>query len=206
MASIRLPYFLSLPETEGPWPGLVVVHEGNGITPQLLRLCQRLAGEGYAAIAPDLYFRSGGTEAADYATLMGALDPDVVLADIEASADTLRAAGAARLGVTGFCMGGRFTWHTALHGHGFAAAVGFYGSGIASDLGEPTCPTLLFFGGRDPYISADEIERVAAHHPSTIVYPEAGHGFMRDHSGDYHEASATDAWARALAFFGEHLR
>jgi carboxymethylenebutenolidase len=182
--SVRLPYFLALPETEGPWPGLVVIHEGNGITPQLLRLCQRLAGEGYAAIAPDLYFRSGGTESADFATLMGALTPHVVLADVEASAGILREAGAVRIGVTGFCMGGRFTWHTALHGHGFGAAVGFYGSGIGSDLGQPNCPTLLFFGGKDPYIPADEIERVAAHHPDTIVYPEAGHGFMRDHSDD----------------------
>jgi carboxymethylenebutenolidase len=206
MAPIALPYFLALPEGKGPWPGLVVIHEGGGISPQLLRVCQRLAGEGYATIAPDLFFRSGGTDAADFATLMGALVPDEILADVHASADTLRALGAERIGVTGFCMGGRYTWYTAVHGHGFAAAVGFYGSGIADDPGEPRCPTLLFFGGQDPYIPPAEIERVTARHADTIVYPEAGHGFMRDRSDNYHEKSATDAWTRTLAFFAEHLR
>jgi carboxymethylenebutenolidase len=206
MPPIALPYFVSLPESGGPWPGIVVIHEGGGISPQLLRLCQRLAAEGYATIAPDLFFRSGGTEASDYATLMGALHPEEVLGDIRASADTLRSLGAERIGVTGFCMGGRFTWSTALHAEGFAAAVAFYGSGIADELGEPLCPTLLFFGGQDPYIPPAEIERVEAAYTDTIVYPEAGHGFMRDGSDSYDEKSARDAWARTLAFFGTHLR
>jgi carboxymethylenebutenolidase len=206
MPPIALPYFLSLPESGGPWPGIVVIHEGGGISPQLLRLCQRLASEGYATIAPDLFFRSGGTEASDYATLMGALQPEEVLGDIRASADTLRSLCAEPIGVTGFCMGGRFTWSTALHAEGFAAAVAFYGSGIADELGEPLCPTLLFFGGQDPYIPSAEIERIEAAYPDTIVYPEAGHGFMRDGSDSYDEKSASDAWARTLAFFGSHLR
>ena len=186
MPPIALPYFLSLPESDGPWPGIVVIHEGGGISPQLLRVCQRLAAEGYATIAPDLFFRSGGSEAADYATLMGALQPEETLTDIRASADMLRTLGSERIGVTGFCMGGRLTWSTARHAEGFAAAVAFYGSGIADDLGEPHCPTLLFFGGQDPYIPPAEIERIAASHRDTIVYPEAGHGFMRDRSLNYH--------------------
>jgi carboxymethylenebutenolidase len=206
MPQISLPYFLSLPEGSGPWPGIVVIHEGGGISPQLLRVCQRLAGEGYAAIAPDLFFRSGGSEAGDFAALMGALVPEEVLADITSAADTLRSLGAGRIGVTGFCMGGRYTWYTAVHGQGFDAAVGFYGGGIADELGEPQCPTLLFFGGQDPYIPPAEIEVVVQHHQDTVVYPEAGHGFMRDRSESYHERSALDAWARMLAFFGEHLR
>jgi carboxymethylenebutenolidase len=206
MAQITLPYFLALPEEEGPWPGIVVIHEGGGISAQLLRVCERLAGDGYAAIAPDLLFRTGGSEAADFATLIGALVPEQALADVTEAADTLRRLGADRIGVTGFCMGGRYAWYTAVHGDGFAGAVGFYGGGIADELGEPRCPTLLLFGGQDPYIPPGDIERVAARHPDTIVYPEAGHGFMRDRSDSYHEASALDAWARTLAFFGEHLR
>jgi carboxymethylenebutenolidase len=205
MPPIALPYFLSLPEEGGPRPGIVVIHEGGGISPQLLRFCQRLAAEGYAAIAPDLFFRSGGSEAADYATLMGALIPEEVRADVQSAAETLRRLGAERIGVTGFCMGGRITWSTALHGDGFAAAAGFYGSGIAEDLGEPKCPTLLFFGGQDPYIAPAEIERIATHHADTIVYPEAGHGFMRDRSESYHEKSANDAWGRMLSFFRAQL-
>jgi carboxymethylenebutenolidase len=206
MPPIALPYFLSLPQSDGPWPGIVVIHEGGGISPQLLRVCERLAAEGYAAIAPDLFFRSGGSDAADYTTLMEALVPDEALADIKAAADTLRHLGAERVGVTGFCMGGRLTWSAARHIEGFAAAVAFYGSGIADDLGEPLCPTVLFFGGQDPYIPPAEIERVAASYPDTIVYPEAGHGFMRDRSENYHEHSANDAWARTLDFFHVHLR
>jgi carboxymethylenebutenolidase len=206
MPPIALPYFLSLPESGGPWPGIVVIHEGGGISAQLLRLCQRLASEGYATIAPDLFYRSGGTDAADFTTLMGALQTEEALADIKASADTLRNLGSERLGVTGFCMGGRLTWSTARHTEGFAAAAAFYGSGIADDLGEPLCPTVLFFGGQDPYIPPAEIERIAAYYPDTVVYPEAGHGFMRDRSDSYHEHSANDAWVRTLDFFRTHLR
>jgi carboxymethylenebutenolidase len=206
MAPISLPYFLALPEAAAPWPGVVVIHEGGGISPQLLRVCQRLAAEGYAAIAPDLFFRSGGSEAADFATLVGALVPEQTLDDVEGAAAVLRDLGADRIGVTGFCMGGRFTWYTARRSHGFGAAVGFYGSGIAEDLGPLQGPTLLFFGGDDPYIPTADIERVVRHHPDTIVYPDATHGFMRDRSESYDETSATEAWSRTLAFFAEHLR
>src|SRR3954468_21278018 len=86
MPDIALPYFLSLPAAPGPWPGVVVIHEGNGMSPQLLRVCQRLAGEGYAAIAPDLFFRVGGTGGADIPTMMGSIDDVRTPADIEAAA------------------------------------------------------------------------------------------------------------------------
>ena len=205
MPPISLPYFLSLPATEGPWPGVVVIHEGPGISAQLLRVCERLAAEGYATVAPDLFFRTGGTESSDYTTLMGAMVPEQALADIGAAAGVLRDVGAARVGVTGFCMGGRYSWLAAAAGLGFDAAVGFYGGGIADEPGEPACPTQLFYGADDPFIPATEYERVVARYPGTIVYPGAGHGFMRDGSASYHEASATDAWERTLAFFADHL-
>jgi len=204
-SKIALPYFLALPASAPPWPGIVVLHEGNGITPQLLRLCQRLAGEGYGAIAPDLFFRAGGSEAGDFATLIGSLAPDRTRVDIVTAADHLRAAGASSVGVTGFCLGGLLTYRSALAGDGFGAAVGFYGAGISAELGEPACPTLLFFGGTDNYIAASAIEAVRARHPDTVVYPRAGHGFMRDGSTSYREDAATDAWNRMLGFFGEHL-
>jgi carboxymethylenebutenolidase len=206
VTDIDLPYFLSLPATSAPWPGLVVIHEGNGITPQLLRLCQRLAGEGYAAIAPDLYFRAGGTESGDFAELMGSLDIKQVRGDLEHTATILRGMGAGSVGVTGFCMGGAFTYLCAVGSREFDAAVGFYGARIAQELATPNCPILLFFGGRDPWIPEADIDKVRAHHPSTVVYAEATHGFMRDGSDSYDEEAATDAWTRLLHFFGEHLR
>jgi carboxymethylenebutenolidase len=206
VTEIALPYFLAVPATEPPWPGVVVIHEGNGISAQLLRVCQRLAAEGYAAIAPDLFFRAGGTEAGDFAALMGSLSPEQVRADLDGAAATLRELGAGPIGVTGFCMGGLFTYRSALESDAFAAAVGFYGARIAHELGTPRCPTVLLFGGRDPWIPGPDIAAVVAHHPDTIVYPEATHGFMRDGSESYDEAAATDAWSRLLAHFAQHLR
>jgi carboxymethylenebutenolidase len=206
VTDIALPYFLSHPVANPPFPGVVVIHEGNGISAQLLRVCQRLSGAGYAAIAPDLYFRAGGTESGDFATLMGSLDAAQVLADLDRAATILRGLGAGPVGVTGFCMGGLLTYRSAVVSGEFDAAVGFYGARIAAELATPQCPTLLFFGGRDPWIPEADIAKVRAHHPSTVVYPEATHGFMRDGSDSYDETAATDAWTRLLQFFDEHLR
>ena len=206
VTEIALPYFFARPSAEPPWPGVVVIHEGNGISPQLLRICQRFAGQGCATIAPDLFFRAGGTEAASFATLMGGLDRDRTLGDIAWAADQIRAMGAGSVGVTGFCMGGLWTYRAAVRCSGFDAAVGFYSARISAELGQPACPTLLFFGDSDEYIPADQIEKVVAHHPETVVYAGAGHGFMRDGSSSFDEPAATDAWSRTLAFFSQHLR
>ena len=93
----------------------------------------------------------------------------------------------------------------AVQTESFDAAVGFYGSSIANELGTPNCPTLLFFGGKDVWIPSENIEKVAAHHRDTIVYPGAGHGFMRDRSEDFAEADAADAWDRLLKWFHSEL-
>ncbi len=206
--AIQLPYFLSLPASEPPFPGVLVVHEGMGISAQLLRLSERLAAEGYAVCAPDFFFRSGGPEAADFTDLIGSITPDQLKGDLAAGIGHVRDAGASSIGVTGFCMGGWFTYRAALWAKdlGVQAAVPFYGGGIAREIADPGCPTLLFFGGRDEYIASEDIEAVQRHHGSdVIVYPDAEHGFMRDGSPNYDEASATDAWKRMLSFFGEHL-
>jgi carboxymethylenebutenolidase len=183
----------------------VVAQEGNGISPQLLRFCQRLAAEGYVVVAPDLFFRSGGSEAADPGTLVRALDFEQAYQDLRDAAAIARQHGAGRMGITGFCMGGRLTYGSAVRG-GFDAAAGFYGSGISGELGEPQCPTLLFFGGNDPYIPMEDISRVAAHHQDTTLYPTAGHGFMRDGSPDFAPEDAADAWGKVLAHFELHLK
>src|SRR5579863_10113243 len=119
MTEIALPYFLALPAAAPPWPGVVVLHEGNGISAQLLRVCQRLAAEGYGAIAPDLFFRAGGTEAGDFGVLMGSLDRHQTRADIVTASDHLRRQGATSVGVIGFCMGGLLAYRTAVAGDGF---------------------------------------------------------------------------------------
>jgi len=204
VTDISLPYFTAGP-VGGSRGGVVVVHEGGGISAQLLRFCERLAREGYRVAAPDLFFRAGGPEAADFGTLIGSLERQRTQDDLDSMAALLRREGAQKVGVTGFCFGGRWTWRCSVSGNGFDAAVGFYGGGIAQDLGEPNIPTLLFFGGSDEYIPAADIEAVQAHHKETIVYPDAGHGFMRDGSPSFHEQAAADAWPRLLSFFAEHL-
>jgi carboxymethylenebutenolidase len=168
-------------------------------------VCERLAAEGYAAIAPDLFFRVGGPGGADIATMMGAVDDVQTPADIEAAAAVLRAAGAAKIGITGFCMGGQYSWHMAVTSTVFSAAAGFYGARISSILREPNCPTLLFFGDNDEWVPMTEIDKVRAFHADTFVYEGAEHGFMRDGSENYDEAAATDAWGKVLALFAKHL-
>jgi carboxymethylenebutenolidase len=209
MTDVALPYFVAGPSGPGPGPGpgpgVVVIHEGNGISAQLLRVCQRLAAAGYATVAPDLFFRVGGSEAEDAVTLMASLSPEQTGADIERSFDVLRGMGASAVGVVGFCMGGLQAYRTAVSVRGCDAAVCFYGARIAGELGEPHCPTLLLFGAREEYIPLADIEAVAAHHAETVIYPEAGHGFMRDRSDCYDEEAAGDGWRRMLAFLADHL-
>jgi carboxymethylenebutenolidase len=205
MKDIALPYFTARPEGEDPGPGLVVVHEGNGISSQLLRVCQRLARERYITVAPDLFFRAGGTESGDAGTLMGSLSREQTTADIETSIGLLRSAGATAVGVIGFCMGALVAYRAAVSSPGCDVTVGFYGARIAAESEEPRNPTLLFFGGTDEYISAADIEAVVARHPGTVVYPGAGHGFMRDGSDSYNEEAASDGWRRMLDFLAAHL-
>jgi carboxymethylenebutenolidase len=205
MTRIRVPHFLALPENPTV-AGVVVIHEGNGMSQQLLRFCERLAAEGYAVAAPDLFFRTGGPAAKeDYREQFGAITTPQMIEDLATAAAALHQAGAERIGVMGFCMGGRYTWQAALHSDGFAAAAGFYGGGIASELGRPRCPTMLFFGAEDAYIPREDIDKVAAHHQETFVYPGAGHGFMRDGTEDYVPEAATDAWAKTLEHFRRYL-
>jgi carboxymethylenebutenolidase len=205
MAAIALPYFLAHPDGDRRAPGVVVIHEGNGISPQLLRVCLRLAHEGYAAIAPDLFFRAGGTGAPGVVTLMRTLTPHQTAADIDEAIGHLRDRGADAAGVIGFCLGGTMAYRTALSSPGCDVAVAFYGAQIADELGTPRCPTLLLFAGADEYIPVPAIEAVVAHHPQTVVYDEAHHGFMRDGSDSFDEKAATDGWGRMLGFLAAHL-
>ncbi len=207
MVETRVPFFLARPAADPPWPGVVVCLEGYGVDQWLLRVCGRLAAEGYAAIAPDMFHRFGGSDRNVGPDHFMALTKADALADIGECVRELRSLGASKVGITGFCMGGRLTYQAATQGADVDAAAGFYGAQIGSMLADPACPLLLFFGGTDDYIPPDEIVKVEAHHHGdVVVYPEAGHGFMRDGSDAYHEASASDAWARLLEFFATHLR
>ena len=200
MPDIAVPFFTAVPASPPPWPGIVVVMEGNGISPQLLRVCERLADEGYATVAPDLYWRFGGGDADKTMEHLAARSTPTDSPTSRRASRWLRAIGATKVGVTGFCMGGSYTYLAAVTGI-VDVAVSFYGAGIAEHLGNPQCPLLAFFGGNDEWISRADIATVEAHHPGdVIVYEDAEHGFMRDGSENYNEQAATEAWQRLLEF------
>src|SRR6476646_3624371 len=128
MPEIAVPFFTAVPAAPPPGPGIVVVMEGNGISPPLLRVCERLAHEGYATVAPDLYWRSGGSDPAQAMEHMQALKREDGRSDIIQGVAWLRAIGATKVGATGFCMGGGYTYLAAISGD-VDAAVPFYGGG-----------------------------------------------------------------------------
>jgi carboxymethylenebutenolidase len=169
VSEIAVPFFLSLPAGPPPWPGVVVVMEGMGITPQLLRVCERLAREGYAVAAPDLFWRFGGANPEAGNAPYKDLQLEDGRSDIVEVAARLRDLGAATVGITGFCMGGTYAYLSAVTGVDIDAAVSFYGSGIPQHLGEPYVPLLCFFGGRDQWISHDDMAIVEKRHPGQVI-------------------------------------
>lgn len=206
MTDLALPYFASRP----PQPtgrGVIVAHEGLGLTTQILRFTERLAGEGYAVVAPDFFSRTGGPHDEDWWTSINAITDEDLRDDLQQAITALHDLGAASIGLTGFCLGGRISYRGAKWAEdlGIDAVVSFYGD-YAPELGELHCPALLLFGGRDEHISADSIAAVQAYHGDIVhVYPENGHAFMRDGDPSYEPMAAADGWARLLAFFGDHL-
>ena len=155
--------------------------------------------------------------------IMNRLQDPTVMDDVGAAIAHLKSQSnvkAGSIGVTGFCMGGRFTYRSAAHHHkDIKAAVVFYGGGIPmgkpsplSRTGEIACPMTLFFGGKDPLIPMDHVDQIKAKltdenkHFTMEVYPEATHGFFCDERPSYHDASAKDVSAKTKAFFAQQLK
>jgi carboxymethylenebutenolidase len=207
--ALPVPYFCARPRADrATGAAVVVLLEGHGMTLQLLRFCERLADAGYLAMAPDLFARFGGPDNERAASEMWFRNlPDALaLTDITAAVLEARGMGATKVGLTGFCNGGRLTYRSAVSGVPIDAAVPYYGGGIAGILGETGCPLLAFFGDRDEWIPNADVEAVRAHHPGDVVlYEGAEHGFMRDGSPNHHPEAAADAWSRMMAFFATHL-
>jgi carboxymethylenebutenolidase len=155
--------------------------------------------------------------------IMNRLQDSKVMEDVGAAIAHLKSQGnvkAGAVGVTGFCMGGRFTYLAAAHHNkDVQAAVAFYGGAIPmgnpsplSRTSEISCPMYLFFGGKDPLIPTEHVQQIEqalkTHNKSfqLEVYPEATHGFFCDERASYHESAAKDAWEKFKAFFARHLK
>ncbi len=230
----NMPAFLAQPTAEGKYAGVVVVQEAFGLNNHIKEVASRLAGEGYVVLAPDLYYREGPAVVGydnlpEAIRLMSTLWDDTTVKDMGAVISHLQQQPSAcsdRIGVTGFCMGGRVTFLTACMNPAVKAAVPFYGGGIGSVMqvsertpkapleyvDRLTAPMLLFFGGDDPFIPLDEVELIKRRlaelkkNAETVVYPGAPHGFFCNERDSYRSDAAKDAWARMLRFFAQHLK
>jgi carboxymethylenebutenolidase len=215
-------------EPKGPArAAVVVIQEAFGVNEHIEDVTRRFAAEGYRAVSPHLFHRTGDP-VLDYGNFekvmphMQALAEPGLLSDFDATFEYLATAGfgPSHVGVVGFCMGGTVSFLAAAR-DALGAGVTFYGGGITEGrFGMPPLvemapslktPWLGLYGDLDPGIPVEQVEslREAAARapvPTEIVrYREAGHGFHCDARGSYHQASATDAWQRTLDWFERHL-
>ena len=226
--------FTARPQAGAEYPAIIVVQEAFGLNGHIKDVAARLAREGYATLAPDLYYREkdavvGYDNLPDAIRLMMSLWDDKIVKDMGAAISYLQQQPSVRgnrIGVTGFCMGGRVTFLTACLNPAVKAAVPFYGGGIGSVMqrGERTpkapleyadklaAPLLLFFGENDSFIPLDEVQAIKARladlkkTAETVVYPGAPHGFFCEERDSYRADAAKDAWTRLLKFFDQHLK
>ncbi|MEP6955015.1 MAG: dienelactone hydrolase family protein [Solirubrobacteraceae bacterium] len=213
------------PVGEGPWPGVVVLHELFGLNDDIRSQAGRLASAGYLALAPDLYTRGGRLRCLQgtFRALMSG--EGQAFADIETSRAWLEARPdcTGRVGVIGFCLGGGFALLTAARG--FDASAPNYGV-LPKDLDgvlSGACPMVASYGGKDRGMPGAAPKLEAALDRAGVVhdvkeYPEAGHSFFSRHSFGpfgplirvagvgYHGPSAEDGWERILRFFDNQLR
>jgi len=193
--------------------GIVVVQEIFGVNHHIRSVADRYAAEGYLAIAPALFDRIEpgielGYDQASMGTafgLFGKIDVDLAVADVAAAVAAASEAG--KVGVVGYCFGGRLAYLASARIPGLAAAVGYYGGGILNYLGEaPKAPLLLHFGERDSHIPLSDVEKIQAAYPAIPVHIYAAdHGFNCDERASFDAPSAKLALERTLAFFKEHV-
>ena len=197
-----------------PRGGIVVIQEIFGVNSHIRNLTDGFAADGYVALAPALFDRVergfetgyGPQDIERGRAVRGKLAIEDALKDVRVAVNELAKAGLT-VGVVGYCFGGTMAWLAATRIDGVAAAVGYYGGGIADAANErPRCPVMLHFGETDASIPPDHHKKVAAAHPDIPIhiYP-AGHGFSCDERGSYHEPSARTARERTLEFFRTHV-
>ncbi len=213
---------LGVPTGEGPWPGVVVVHDAIGYGPDNEATSARIAAAGFLTVTPNLYSRGGRARCVTRVFRELQSQRGRALEDILAARDHLAAmpecTGA--IGLVGFCMGGQFA--LVMAPKGFGASAPFYGTPLPRHLSETlegACPIVASFGRRDPIGigAAARLRTVVEEKNITAdikVYPDAGHSFanklpaqplIRIAGFGYNEAATEDAYRRVFAFFDEHL-
>lgn len=228
----EMPAYRAQPAAGGNFPVILVVQEIFGVHEHIKDICRRLAKQGYQAIAPELYARQGDPR--QYANIPDLISnvvskvPDAqVMGDLDACVTWAKANGGdtGKLGITGFCWGGRITWLYAAHNPLVKAGVAWYGKvvGPTNEMnpknpvdiaGQLNGAVLGLYGGEDQGIPLDSLEEMrkalaasgsAVAKASTIhVYPKAPHAFHADYRPSYRKEEAEDGWKRLLAWFKQN--
>jgi carboxymethylenebutenolidase len=212
------------PAGKGPFPTVLVVQEIFGLHEYIRDTCRRLARQGYQAIAPNVFQRQGDPSRVAsvpeiLATIVSRVPDAQVMRDLDACAEWAAANGGdpARLGITGFCWGGRISWLYAAHNPDLKAAVAWYGrlTGTASEMTPKhpmdmvsalQAPVLGLYGAKDQGIPVSDVEDMrddlakAGKKAEFVIYPDAGHAFHADYRPSYRADDAADGWRRMLAW------
>ena len=215
---------------QSPAAAVIVIAEAFGVNDHIEDVTRRVAAEGFLAVAPDIFHRSGGGTASydDFRAAMGlfkGLDDDGLLVDIDAVRAHLGSQGYAdaATGIVGFCFGGRGSFLAGVR-RPLGAAVTYYGGGMISrgvirgfdalieEVGGLQAPWLGLFGDHDESIPVEDVELFRARLESEapvahdiIRFPDAGHAFHCDARGSYHEPSAREAWQHSIGWLRQHL-
>ena len=217
-----MPAYVARPAGGGPAAAVLVIQEAFGLNDHIKDVARRVAAEGYVAVAPDLFHRGGKGRTARYddlpkaLELMGALKDDEIVADVASAIAWLEKqpnVRAGKIGITGFCMGGRVSYLAACAlPDRIAASAPYYGGGIPVDrTATLKAPVLAFFGEEDPFIPMDNVEKLRAEakrlgkNVEIVVYPKAPHGFFCNERDSFRPEAAKDAWEKTKAFFKKHL-
>jgi carboxymethylenebutenolidase len=223
----EMPLYYAKPQDAAKPPVILVAMEVFGLHEFIKDVTRRLGKLGAFAVAPDYYFRLGDmTQITDFSKLMPLVNnkPDHELfSDLDATVDWAKSQGGDtdRLGIIGFCRGGRTVWLYATHNSNLKAGVAFYGSLMdppsaampenAFDLAAEVKPPVLgLYGAEDSEITPDQVEamkeRLEAAGKTTKfkIYPGAGHGFFADYRQSYREEAARDAWQAMQAWFKKY--
>jgi carboxymethylenebutenolidase len=214
--------FLARPDDQDAHPGVIVIQEWWGINDHIKDICGRFAAAGFIALAPDLYhgrvILNGEPNEAQKASM--SLDQTEVAKNLHGAVQTLRGradVAPKKIGVTGFCMGGRLALVVATdEGSDIGAVVSFYGGGYdptEADVQAMQCPVLAIFGGADgstPEPVREKFRKYLTDNGKTfdmVVYPDAQHAFFNDTRPEvYDSAAAADAWSRTVAWFIRYLK
>ena len=223
-----IPGYRAMPEAGGPFPAILVVQEVFGVHEHIKDICRRLAKVGYFAVAPALFAREGDVVTmSDFKQIMQVVakvpEPQVA-SDLDATAAWAESTGKAdtsKLGIVGFCWGGRQVWLYAAHNPKLKAGVSWYGvlerpkNDMTPDnpidlVQRINAPILGLYGGADPGIPVAQIDamrtalKAAGKSSEIVVYPDTPHGFNADYRPSYRPQQARDGWQRMLVWFKQH--